>query len=164
MFEEVIGQEDAETRASDEQEDTRDPVAAIESQEGSEHHEEMDGIGREKVAGSGEGDLPTQVPVALDGAQIGGAKPVDVRVEHVIRVGEEVRRQQKTSKHPQALDETQLVDEVEESLGGVACHQTARHQVREQRLETDVQKADCCQHLVDLVVALVDPEVLEKLQ
>jgi len=163
---EVGSEVPSHARASHEQHEAIEgPGKIAHGKEGPKHHEGMDLVAWKIVGGLSQGQLPGKMKVSHVSAQIidvGATDPIDTTAasdQGILGCRQEVPRE-----HQHSLKQAESQDEPPQVHLLLALQERTGDEVREERLEANVQKANHGEHAIDGIVALIDEEVLHVLQ
>ena len=167
MFEEVVGNETCQERATEEQKDTLDDHISLNDKEGNEHQEEMKFDSWDIISGVSHGDSPSQMESSTESAQLLTSEPFSAGggVGRVIEgvISRDVRHdvshhQEGTTNSAQSQNDLILVKD----LGVLG--KTAVNNVSKVRLGTDVSISKESEHFIPLIITIIDDEVLKELK
>lgn len=134
----------------------------------SEHHEEVEEQTGNEVAGRKERYLPGKMKVSMESAELLSSHPLTsltwsgTVLRPVVNVAE-IWVEKVLQHHKDSSKKAEFKDGSVAILIGLV-HKSKVTKVGKERLEADVEVADECEELVDLVVTVIDPEVLEALE
>ncbi len=75
-----------------------------------------------------------------------------------------IRCKNPTREHPHALEDGKATDQGELGLALLALDEGTIHQMGKVGLETDVKESHNCKDLIDLIIALINPDILKELE